>query len=318
LQEEILNQLNNEIENNKKRLTTRTQAEGATATELALIKKDNELILAKQKATESIFRRQLKINEAYNNQLLQIDGLNAALDREKVLLTESAFITQKANAERQKSQADYTKAVDEAALSLAKNLGAGGESILGGGVNVQEFLGKLAADPERIKKLVGDYAKALEDSADGVTPPATLDNIWSGLIEGLEGVPENLKQLQPATKKQFFAFISSAGETVKLAGETKKTADSSTAQRESNEKLTTESENLRRSILSYTAILDGVSVSLDEGRDPIDGAAKYAQMLGIEQKNLTLICFVNLVNLAYSVSRHLKNMVDPKWMLQQL
>lgn len=287
LQEEILNQLNNEIENNKKRLSTRTKAEGATALELLLIEKENQLILAKQKATESIFRRQLKINEAYNNQLLQIDGLNAALDREKILLTESAFISEKANAERQKAQAEYNKAVEEAALSLAKNLGAGGESILGGGANVQEFLGKLAADPERIKKLVGDYAKALEDSADGVTPPATLDNIWAGLIAGLEGVPENLKQLQPATKKQFFAFISSAGETVRLAGETKKTADSATDQKEANDKLTTESENLNRSIKTYTAILDGTSVSLSNGRPAIDGAKKYAEMLGIEQRKLT-------------------------------
>lgn len=293
IQENLLAELSNQVENEKQRLSIRQQGQVLDKVQQGLLTRDNELLLSRQKALESIFQTQLKINEKYNEESLRIEGLSAALEREKQFRTESYAISQKAALDKEKAEAEYNKTVAQIALDLRKNLGAGAkESVLGGTQQVQDFLGNL--DTGKLQGLIDGYANALKTNEqalkDGtVKIDDVFGSVWSKFTEGLVGVPPELNNLILGSKEQFLALVRSAYETKANADQTRILTNTQIDFAATNSEANTELRKLQsaykqnRSRLAYLNSRNDGSETQDITSDE---AAAVEEQLNIQREKL--------------------------------
>ena len=293
LQENVIDLLNDQIKNEKQRLSIRQEGQVLDKVQQALLTRDNELLLSRQKALESIFQTQLKINEKYNEESLRIEGLSAALEREKQFRTESYTISQKAALDKEKAEAEYNKTVAQIALDLRKNLGAGAkESVLGGTQQVQDFLGNL--DTSKLQGLIDGYANALKTNEqalkDGtVKIDDVFGSVWSKFTEGLVGVPPELNNLILGSKEQFLALVRSAYETKANADQTRILTNTQIDFAATNSEANTELRKLQsaykqnRSRLAYLNSRNDGSETQDITSDE---AAAVEEQLNIQREKL--------------------------------
>ena len=230
------------------------------------IEVENKLINQKLSVLNNIFSIEQAITNEAAKRTLGLERDAALLEKAKGILTEEVYLTKQQEQERAKISAKRTEDTQKVVANLGSQLSGMGDKTLG------NIFGNL--DMSSLQELINsaeDFSGNLDISSEYFL--RTFKSLSGTDFEQLVGVREDIAKTVQEALNRIKAVTNDYNNAVAAVAQKYKLTETEL------QKTTTEA-----AILS--SIINGTSISFEGLQNPINGAAKYAEMLAQESLNL--------------------------------